>query len=49
MLWWNSSQCQQSIISRKRDVGAVLVEKLTSAAFLNKVLHETVVMGGPRA
>lgn len=27
MLWWNSSQCQQSIISRKRDVGAVLLEK----------------------
>lgn len=49
MLWWNSSQCQQSIISRKRDVGAVLLEKLTSDAFLNKVLHETIVMGGPRA
>ncbi len=28
---------------------AVLLEKLTSAEFLNKVLHETAVMGGPRA
>lgn len=49
MLWRNNIQCQHSIINRKRVVGAVLLEKLTSAEFLNKVLHETAVMGGPRA